>query len=86
MDTDRGWSSGSRIDFTADSLLGRSKQNVFRSLWHHHGFTQDRGAPAFVARDILNHLLHILAVVGVEVYLQPLIMTPLCLHDASFQS
>ncbi len=50
------------------------------------GLTPDGGAPALVACDVLDHQPHICGVVGVEVSLQFLLMSLLCLLDAYFQS
>lgn len=44
------------------------------------------GVPAFVACKFLDHLQHAFCVVGVKDFCQSLLMSPLCLLVASFQS
>lgn len=51
------------------------------------GLTYEVGDPAFVARDISNHLPHISNAVDVEIKVFPVsAVSPLCLLEASFQS
>lgn len=82
-----GWSSGGEVDFTAGSLLKRPKcAEKCVKLIRRHGLTRDGGAPAFVACDNMNRPPRISSAVGVEVSLQPLLISPLSLLGASSQS
>ena len=42
--------------------------------------------PVFVASDVLGLLLHVCSSAGVDVCLQSLLISPLCLLDVSSQS
>lgn len=82
MDAESDRSSGGGVDFPTDSLLWSSKRVLYELNSPH----MIEVILAFVACKIQDYLQHIFSVASVEVSLLSLLMSPLCLLVASFQS